>query len=881
MKQGTNHNRLSAWAQMPAKEIFTALDTSKEGLSDEQAEKQREKYGENVVTAGKKDTVFYRLRIAFINPISVVLFVLALISFLTDVIFVSNFSRNFTTSVIILVMLLVSGIVRFVQEMTSSKVADNLLQLVHTTVQVRRNNEWQERPAEELVVGDLVRLDAGDRVPADIRLYRAVDFFVSQSVITGESGIQEKTPDAQKREPEDFRDYSNILFTGSTVTGGTCSGIVLAVGQDTVYGGLSPEADQRKNGFDRGENSIAWVLIKFMVVLLPIIFIASGLTKDNWVGAFLFALSVSVGLMPELLPMVITACLARGSYQMGQKQTIVKNVNAMEGFGSMDILCVDKTGTLTGDVVLLEYYMDVFGNESREVLDAAYLNSFFGTGVSNHLDRAILRANTMPGMEQYYAELPERHSKLDEIPFDYNRKFSSVLLRGKKKSSLLVKGNVDEVVERCSHFVYKNERHKFKEDALENVHSIVDEMLEDGMQVLAVAAKQMDGTMLTPGDENGLTLIGYLAFFDAPKQSAGEAVQKLQDLHIGIKVLTGDNEEVAANVCRRIGLSAGSAVTGAQLDNFTENELPVLIEKNCVFAELSPRQKAGIVETLQDNGHTVGFLGDGMNDLPAEIQADVGISVDNAMDALKESADVILMKKDLNVLDQGVVEGRRAFANMSKYIRITSSSNFGNIIAIVIASILLPFFPMTAVQIILLDLLYDFLCLILPWDNVDTEQTVKPREWSGVGLGRFMVFFGLISLVFDILTFVFLFFALCPYLCGGSYAGLAPRVQEYFVSVFQTGWFLESLWTQILVIHWLRTAKTPFVHSRSSTPVLLVTIFGIFLFTLITVTPLGPMLGLTAMPVIYFLFLLLIIFAYLLLVSLFKRLYMRKYHDLI
>lgn len=517
---------------------------------------------------------------------------------------------------------------------------------------------------------------------------------------------------------------------------------------------------------------------------------------------------MAVGLTPELLPMVINACLAKGSSAMGKKQTVVKNINAMQGFGSMDVLCVDKTGTLTGDNIVLEYYMDILGNESQQVLDVAYLNSLHHTGVRNYLDDAILNCRDMPGHGAHFQSLEMEHTKLDEFPFDYDRKLASILVKHGAERLLLAKGSIDAVCSRCSHVEYRGQRSVMGADGLASIHAVVDEMLEDGMKVLAVAYKPLARESLETADEQGLILLGYLAFFDTPKHTAADAIRALQDHHVGIRVLTGDQKSVAVSICRRLGMGAAEAMTGAELAELSDNELPMKIERTTVFAELSPKQKVQIVQTLQANGHTVGFLGDGMNDLPAIVESDVGISVDTAADAVKEGADVILLKKDLNVLEAGIQEGRKAFSNVSKYIKITASSNFGNIFSIVIASVFLPFFPMTSVQLLLLNLLYDMLCLVLPWDNVDQEACAQPLEWSGRTLGRFMRFFGPISSIFDLLTFAFLFFVLCPTVCHGSFASLAGSEEQLrFISLFQTGWFLESMWTQVLILHLLRTKK--------------------------------------------------------------------------
>ena len=877
------HQRILDCAYIDTDTLYQAFHIPQQGYDEKQAEESRIKYGKNILLGRASDTALYRFRRAFINPFTIILFVLAAVSFLTDVVLASNFSRNITTAVIILCMLLFSGIVRFIQEMRAKRIADHLTQMVSSTVLVLRNDKWLRISSEDLVVGDKVRLFAGERVPADIRLTWTKDLFVSQSVLTGESAILEKNSHTLVcGQARSYSDYHNIAFMGSSITGGTGEGIVLAVGKDTVYGGFSAAESHPKNGFDRGANSIAWVLIRFMAVLIPIVFVACGLTKGDWLSAFLFALSVAVGLTPEMLPMVINACLAKGSAAMGKKQTVVKNINAMQGFGSMDVLCVDKTGTLTGDKITLEYYMDVLGNECQYALDLAYLNSLYHTGVQNHLDDAILRYREIPEQRTHYEELERQHPKLDELPFDHERRFASVLARHGEENLLIIKGSVEEVYQKCSYIEHKGKRHKIDSHGHASVHAIVDEMLEDGMKVLAVAYKPLSQETISPEDENGLTLLGYLAFFDAPKQSAAAAIEKLRQLHVDVRVLTGDNQDTAVSICRRLGIDTAHTLTGAELEHLTDNEISVKLEHTTVFCELSPKQKVQVVRTLRANGHTVGFLGDGMNDLPAIVESDVGISVDTAAETVKEAADVVLLKKDLNVLEEGIQEGRKAFANVSKYIKITASSNFGNIFSIVIASVFLPFFPMTALQLLLLNLLYDILCLALPWDQVDEAVCSKPLEWSGKTLGRFMRFFGPISSIFDIITFAYLFFVLCPAVCGGTFASLSGSgEQAHFIILFQTGWFLESVWTQILILHLLRTQKVPLLQSRPSRPVMLVTLLGTMIFTLLTFTPMGELIGLTALPPGYFIFLAVTVFFYLLWVTLAKRWYIQRYHELL
>lgn len=878
----TIHRRILDYTYADTDTLCRDFCISAQGYTQAQIEESRARYGKNRVSGRAADTVFYRLRRAFINPFTVILFILAMLSFLTDVVFVPAFSRNMTTSVTILCMLLISGVVRFVQELRAKRVADDLTEMVSSAVLVRRNGTWMRVPSEELVVGDQVRLAAGDRVPADIRLTAARDLFISQSVLTGESAIVEKNAGTLAAgQARSYSEYSNLAFMGSSVTGGTGEGIVLAVGKDTVYGGFATPESRLKNGFDQGANSIAWVLIRFMAVLIPVVFLACGLTKGDWISAFLFALSVAVGLTPEMLPMVINACLAKGGAAMGEKQTIVKNINAMQGFGSMDILCVDKTGTLTGDKISLEYYMDILGNESQKVLDLAYLNSLYHTSVQNHLDDAILKYREMPGHSMHYRVLEKQHPKLDELPFDHDRRVASVLVRYDEKNLLIIKGSLAEVYQRCSYVEYKGKRRSIGKEDRASIHAVVDEMLEDGMKVLAVAYKPTEQGCVSSKDEQGFILLGYLAFFDAPKQSAAAAIAQLRQLHVGVRVLTGDNRDVAVSICRRLGIDTAQSLTGRELEALTDDELPLRIEHTTLFSELSPRQKVQIVQMLQANGHTVGFLGDGMNDLPAIVESDVGISVDTAAEAVKEGADVVLLKKDLNVLEEGIKEGRKAFANVSKYIKITASSNFGNIFSIVIASVFLPFFPMTSLQILLLNLLYDLLCLALPWDHVDEAACARPLEWSGRTLGRFMRFFGPISSVFDILTFAYLFFVLCPAICGGGFASLTSAGQARFIVLFQTGWFLESMWTQILILHLLRTQNLPLLQSRPSRPVMLVTLLGTLLFTILTFTSFGGLIGLTALPLAYFVYLAIVVLLYLLWVTLAKQWYVRRYHELL
>ena len=877
---------IKKYAYREVSQIYQELGASQEGLSSEQVEIMREKYGINRFPGQKNDTMLRRLRRAFINPFNIILFVLGIISLVTDVVLVSNFARNATTAVIIFSMILISGTIRLVQELRAKNASKQLNRLIHESITVRRAGEVKEIPAEELVVGDIVLLVAGDRVPADLRLTKVSDLFLSQAAITGESAILEKNAQALSySNSESLTQLENLAFMATTVISGKGEGIVLAVGKDTLYGSFTKEDPDEKQSFQKGANSIAWVMLRFIAVLIPIVFILLQITGGRWLESFAFALSVAVGLMPEMLPMVITACLARGSLSMSKKQTIIKDINAMQGFGSMDVLCMDKTGTLTNESILLEYYMDVLGNESGQVLDFAFLNSAYHSGVCNPIDNAILACQTMPGHEQHFADLLKQYQKEDEIPFDYTRKFVSTLVTDKNGNcQLIMKGNISQIVSRCSHVEFRGEILPMEKGGMQSVDSVVDEMQQDGMKVIAVARKEIEKQdQIIPTDENNMILMGYLAFFDAPKKTAKTSVEALKRLKVTPKILTGDQADVAASICRRVGISSESILTGVELDQMTDDELGKAVENIHVFAELTPGQKVRLVSALRQNGHTVGFLGDGINDIPALCESNVGISVDTAVDAAKDAADVVLLQKDLGVLEQGILEGRKTFTNMLKYIKITASSNFGNIFSIVCASAFLPFLPMTSLQILLLNLLYDILCIILPWDNVDEEETLSPRDWSGKTLGRFMLFFGPISSLFDIVTFLFLYYILCPVLCGGAtYLNIVdPVMQSQYVALFQTGWFLESMWTQVLILHFLRTRKIPFVQSSPSIPVVCTTFAGIIAFTALTFTKGAGVIGLTKLPIRYFLFLFVVVLLYMFLTTVVKIVYQKKYHELI
>lgn len=885
-KTSVFNSHIRKFAYYDLEEIYNEFQTTSNGISINNVENMKKKYGANSISGKKEDTLWYRLRRAFINPFNIILFALAIISFFTDVILSYNSKSNPTTVIIIVAMILISGIIRFFQEVRAKNASDKLNKLINSKVTVKREGILVYIPANELVVGDIVLFSAGDPIPADLRLIETKDLFVSQAAITGESNLSEKKSRKYSYTQEiSLTQYENLVFMGTSIISGKGEGIVIAVGEKTLYGNFLDWNKEFKSKFHRGANSIAWVMIKFMLLLVPIVFFVSGITKGNWLQALVFSLSVAVGLTPEMLPMVITTCLAKGSLSMSKKQTIIKDINAIQGFGSMDILCMDKTGTITNETIILEYYMDILGNESSDVLDFAYLNSLYHSGFVNPIDRAILKYEEMPGKEKYFENLKGNHIKIDEIPFDYNRKVVSTLISdGDNNRTLIIKGDIKEVVGKCKYIQHEGNVIPMKEEEKNSVSYIVDEMLDDGMKVIAIAKRELDKEeKITSEEENNMVLLGYLVFFDAPKKSAAKSVEALRKLNVKCKILTGDHKEIATSICKRVGISTEGILTGDKLNELSDSELIISVENIDVFAELTPSQKVRVVRALKENGHTVGFLGDGINDIPGISEADVGISVDTAADATKEVSDVVLLEKDLNVLEQGILEGRKTFDNMLKYIKITASSNFGNIFSIVCASAFLPFLPMTAIQLLILNLLYDVLCIAIPWDNVDIEECSLPREWSGKNLGRFMLYFGPISSIFDIVTFVFLYFILCPSLCQGLlFTQIAnPELQIKYIALFQTGWFLESMWTQILIIHMLRSKKTAFIESKPSKSLVITTIVGIILVTSLVFSNIAGILEMIILPYWYFIFLLVVVILYMTLTTIFKKLYIKRYKHLI
>lgn len=900
------HNSIIKFSAMsPIKDVLKKTETVLGGLDAEGVEANRNKYGSNKVTREKKKPLLSRLMGAFINPFTAILLFLAVVSVITDMVFpyfslFGSSPEDFDclTVVIIVTMVFISGTLRFVQESRSGNAAEKLLAMITTTCTVtRKGQEKTEIPMDDLVCGDIVHLSAGDMVPADIRILDAKDLFISQSSLTGESEPIEKTAETVREEAGSVTDYTNIAFMGSNVISGSATAVVICTGDNTLFGSMASAVaeDAVETSFTKGVNAVSWVLIRFMLVMVPLVFFINGITKGDWLEAFLFGISIAVGLTPEMLPMIVTTCLAKGAVSMSKKQTIVKNLNSIQNFGAIDILCTDKTGTLTQDKVVLEYHLNVNGEDDTRVLRHAYLNSYFQTGYKNLMDLAIIhRTEEEEAENPQLTDLSETYTKVDEIPFDFNRRRLTTVVEDKKgKTQMVTKGAVEEMLSICAFAEIDGRVQELSSDVRRKILKTVDGLNDKGFRVLAIAQKSNPSPVGAFGvkDECDMVLLGYLAFLDPPKESTADAIKALKDHGVTTKILTGDNEKVTRTICRQVGLEVRNMLLGSDLERMNDSELALLAETTDVFAKLTPEQKSRVVSVLRNNGHTVGFTGDGINDAAAMKSADIGISVDTAVDVAKESADIILLEKDLMVLEQGIIEGRKTYANMIKYIKMTASSNFGNMFSVLAASALLPFLPMMSVHLIFLNLIYDLSCTAIPWDNVDEEFIAVPRKWDASSVGNFMIWIGPTSSIFDFMTYIFMYFVFCPIFVSGGvlYNDLAAhfsgaeliQMQNAYAAMFQAGWFVESMWSQTLVIHMIRTPKIPFIQSHASAPLTLLTCAGIIVLTVIPFTAFGQMLGFAALPGAYFAFLIPCILLYMVLATSLKKAYVRHYGELL
>ena len=882
----TNKERLIAALQEPLESTFANYKTSALGLVDDQVEENRDAYGENVITKGQEDSMIKKIYESIINPFTVILLVIALVSFITNVWLAKPGEQDPTTSIIIVTLVLISGGIRFIQELRSDKAASNLSRMIVNTATVLRDGSEQEIPIDEIVVGDVIKLSAGDMIPADVVLIDSRDFFVQQSGLTGESDAVEKVclRKADSQNPDSLLESESLAFMGTNVISGRATALVLVVGDETMMGAIEQTINtyDEPTSFEREMNTISWLLIRLMLVMVPVVFVINGLTDGDWLEAGVFALSVGVGLTPEMLPMIITASLAKGSIIMAKEKVVIKKLNAIQDLGAIDILCTDKTGTLTQDEIVLEYPLDIHGELDLSVLRRAYLNSYFQTGLKNLMDRAIInRTQKEAKKHEIVRDLDQTFHKIDELPFDFERRRMSVIVKDEDGVvSMVTKGALEEMLSVSTYVEYKGEIKRLTDEVRQEVLAEVAQLNEQGLRVLGVSYKTDldENDIFSVEDEGDMILTGYLAFLDPPKPSAAPAIKALAEYGVTTKILTGDNEKVTQAVCEKVGLDVERILLGSEIDTMTDQELAQVVETTTVFAKLSPDQKARIILCLKNNGHKVGYMGDGINDAPSMKVSDVGISVDTAVDIAKETADVILLDKDLMVLEKGLVEGRKVYANMTKYIKMTVSSNFGNIFSLLFASIFLPFLPMAPVHLIVLNLIYDLSCIALPFDNVDKEFLKKPRIWEANSIMRFMAWIGPISSVFDIITYMLLYFLVVPMILGHGYNHGAADAAA-FLMVFQTGWFIESMWSQTMVIHMLRSPKLPFIQSRPAFSVVVTTLAAAFFVTSLPYSPLASILKLSQLNGLYFVLLFAIIVLYMLSVTVVKRIYIKKYKE--
>src|SRR5664279_5378864 len=855
-------------------DALTQLDTARSGLTPEQVEERLERYGPNEVTHEKPPTWYFQLFHAFLTPFNGVLFAVSVVSFFSDVVFAAPEDRTFRTIIVLITMVLLSTLLRFWQEFRSNKAAEELKAMVSSTTAVLRTGmeRPQEIPISTLAPGDIVYLSAGDMIPADVRLLTAKDLFVSQAMLTGESIPLEKYPVAPPKRinaataPGTLLERETACFMGTNVVSGTATAVVAATGDATFFGAVAKDIAGARplTSFDKGISKVSWMLVRFLMVMTPLVFLINGISKGDWLESLLFAVSVAVGLTPEMLPMIVTTNLAKGAVVMARRKAIVKRLNAIQNFGAMDILCTDKTGTLTQNKIILERHLNVHGKDDLQVLEFAWLNSHNQTGLKNLLDVAVLDY----AMQHDIVYKLQHYKKIDEIPFDFMRRRMSVVVRdGDGKNLMVCKGAIEEMLPLCVSADNNGGEAggvmPFTTEMRKEVRRVTRKLNQEGLRALAVGYKWLppEDRTYTVEDEKDFVLAGYVAFLDPPKETARQAIAALREYGVAVKIITGDNEVVTRKICKEVGLPIEHALLGKDVEKMSDAQLKEAAELTTIFAKMAPVQKSRVIRALQANGHTVGYLGDGINDAAALKDADVGISVDTAVDIAKESADIILLEKSLLVLEEAVIEGRKTFANIIKYIKMTASSNFGNVFSVLVASIFLPMLP---IQLLVQNLLYDISQVSIPWDDVDPDFLKQPRKWDAGGIARFMVFIGPISSIFDIVTFLVMW----------NVFG-ANTVEKQ--SLFQSGWFVVGLLTQTIIVHMIRTQHIPFIQSRAAMPVILLTAsimaFGIYL----PFSSLGGHLGMVPLPLSYFPWLAGILLCYCVLTQFMKRLYIHRF----
>lgn len=865
-----NAEKVFLAAGQPLESVFNYFQTTPMGLTSEEVEKRQSLFGKNEVVHEKRKKPLIMFAKAFINPFVGVLTALVAISFVMDVLMASPGDQDWTSIAIVTTMIVLSAILRFSQEWKANRSSEALQKMVTNTCYVKRAGVPEgEISIGELVPGDIVMLAAGDMIPADLRIIESKDLFISQSSLTGESDSIEKSPKVMEKKYHkgSVVELDNICYMGSNVVSGSAKGIVFETGNNTYLGTIAKSiaGHRAATAFDKGITKVSLLLIRFMLIMVPIVFLVNGITKGDWIEAFIFAISVAVGLTPEMLPMIVTANLSKGAMAMSRKKTIVKDLNAIQNFGAMNILCTDKTGTLTQDHIVLERHVNADGTEDKEnrILRHAYFNSYFQTGLKNLMDRAVLSHVKELGLES----LSNSYKKVDEIPFDFTRRRMSVVVEDNNgKRQIITKGAVEEMLGICTYAEFGGEVRPLAKDIRVKAQKFVEEMNNQGMRVLALAHKSFlsKENNFSVEDEQEMVLIGYLAFLDPPKDSAAQAIRQLHEHGVEVKVLSGDNDAVVKTISRQVGIDTSTAVTGPELEKMSEEDKMKAVAKGNIFSKLTPMQKVEIIQLLQIQKNTVGFLGDGINDAAALRESDIGISVDSAVDIAKESADIILLEKDLMVLENGVIEGRKTFGNIIKYVKMTASSNFGNMFSVLAASAFLPFLPMLPIHILIQNLLYDISQTTIPFDRMDPEYLRKPRIWDSSDLSRFMIWIGPISSIFDIATYVVMWW---------FFSCQSPEAQ----SLFQSGWFIEGLLSQTLIVHMIRTRKVPFLQSTASWPVLLMTFSIMAVGIFVPFSSFGASIGLTPLPWAYFPWLVGILLTYCILTQGLKVLYIRAF----
>lgn len=876
----TNATLAKQIARQEKNEVLKQLHTTINGLNPVQAKQRLEQDGLNEVSNKEHHPKLHFLIDAFMTPFTGVLLFLAGLSFLTNYVFVPADQKDLSTVIIMIMMVLISGITSFIQNVKTSDAVDSLLNMVSVTTNVKRAGEDKELPTKDVVVGDIINLAAGDLVPADMYLLKSKDLFCSASSLNGESSPVEKMADQKPKGSDNYLDYPNILYEGTNIVSGSGMGVVFATGDKTVFGNLARTLAQNKNKettFDIGIKNVSKILLIMTAVIAPLVFLINGLTKGDWLNALIFAIATAVGLTPEMLPVIVTSNLVKGSVEMAKHETVVKRMNSIQNFGSADILCTDKTGTLTQDKVVLERHYNLNLEEKPKVLELSYLNSYYQTGMKDLIDKAVIDAAQG---ELDTKKINQNYRKIDEIPFDFKRRRMSVVVINQQHEHILVtKGAAEEMLACSNRVEIDGAISPLDEDQRQKILTEIDEMNQDGLRVVLLGYKKNPAPVgeFSIDDENELILVGFLAFLDPPKDSAKAALTALKEDGITVKILTGDNEAVTRNVGKQVGLNIDRVYQGKDLENKTDAELKQMVQACDVFVKLSPQQKAQIIDLLRQDGHTVAYMGDGINDAPAMKAADVAISVDTAVDIAKKSADIILLHKDLMILEKGVQIGRQVFGNTMKYIKITLSSNFGNILSILVASSFLPFLPMLPIQLLILDLMYGTSCLSIPFDTMNKHYLSEPRKWSTKKLPKFMFYFGPTSSIFDIITFALLFFMVCPQVTGTIYAAASTTQKLIFSAIFCTGWFIESLWTQEMVIHALRDPKLPFIKQHATAIVTWATIGMAVVGTVLPfITPIVKAIKFGPIPMYFLAIVFLLLILYIALTTLVKKWYLKS-----